>query len=165
MILSMFFLSSFDFCFGQIKVNETDRQRAEKADIMHFFACMTSNNYLEKIAKNNYYIFDTINGELYYGKVNSAFFKGKITEVFKIDIDTIYKRLPNYKKLNAITLREIVLSDIARTNKLCNKTEIIVNSISFNLDTAIIISIDFVIKGQQQKKTYKLDTSNFNIID
>jgi hypothetical protein len=95
MILSIFLLSFFDVCFGQIKVNETNKQKAEKADIMHFFACMTSNNHLEKIAKENYYIFDTINGELYYGKVNSGFFKEKITEVFKIDTDTLCKQLPN----------------------------------------------------------------------
>jgi hypothetical protein len=36
---------------------------------------MTSNNYLERIAKNNYYKFDAVYGELYYGKVRSGFLK------------------------------------------------------------------------------------------
>jgi hypothetical protein len=164
MILSIFLLSSFDFCFGQIKVNEMDRQRAKKTDIMHFFSCMTGNNHLEKIAKNNYYIFDTINGKLYYGKVNSGLLKGKITEVFKVDVGELCKKIPNYKNLNGTKLKEIVLSDILKTNGLCNKSEIIVNNISFKLEMSIIVSVDFVIKGQKQQKTYKLDASDFSII-
>jgi hypothetical protein len=164
-IFSIFLLSSFDFCFGQIKVNETDRQKAEKSDIMHFFGCMTSNDYYEKIAKNNYYIFDTINGELYYGKVHSGFFKGKITDLFKIDVDTLCKKLPNYKKLNGIILREIVLSDIAKVNGLCNKSAIIVKNIAFKLEKTIIVFIDYVIEEQEQQKLYKLDTTDFSIID
>ncbi len=47
----MVLLSVFSFCSAQIKVNETDRKRAEESDVMHFFACMTGYDYREKIGK------------------------------------------------------------------------------------------------------------------
>jgi hypothetical protein len=161
----MVLLSYFCPCSGQINVNETDRQRAEKSDVMHFFACMTNNRHYEKVAKNNHYIFDTINGKLYYGKVHSGFFKGKITDIFKIDVDVLQKQLPNFKKLHGFVLREIVLADIAKSNGLCNQSEIIVKNISFRLDTAIVVTIDFMINEKAQQKIYKLDTVDFSIVN
>jgi len=164
-ICRMVFFNVFVSCLGQINVNQTDAQRAEKSDVMHFFTCMTSNNYYEKVAKNNYYIFDTISGKLYYGKVHSGFFKGKITDIFKVDVDMLQKQLPNFKKLHGALLREIVLSDIAKTKVLCNQSEIIVNEISFKLDTVIVVTIDFVVNGNAEQKLYKLATTDFSILN
>jgi hypothetical protein len=161
----IFLLSILDYCFGQLKVNETDKQRAKESDIMHFFVCMTSNKYSEKIAKNNYYIFDTVAGYLYYGKVHSGFIKGKITEIFKTDVEVLCKQLPNFIKLNGCLLREIVVSDIAKANGIYNKSEISIKNISYQLDDAIIISIDFVIGRQEQQKAYKLNKTDFSIIN
>jgi hypothetical protein len=79
LFFNMICLSSFSFCFGQPKLNEADKRKAVESDVMHFFACMTNNVYYEKIAKNNYYIFDTVDKYLYYGKMHSGFFKGTIT--------------------------------------------------------------------------------------
>lgn len=158
------FLCTFNFCFSQINVNESDKKRATETDVMHFFVCMTSKTYYEKVAKNHYYIFDS-NGEyLYYGKIYAGFFKAKITEIFKVDINILQEQLPNFRKLHGALLKEIVLSDIAKSNGLCNQSEIIVNNISFKLDTAIFVSIDFVIRGQGRQKIYKLNTSDFGIV-
>lgn len=160
----MILLGTFSSCFAQIKVNKTDKKRAEETDITHFFVCMTSNYYYEKIAKNNYYIFDTINEYLYYGKVHSGFLKGKITEIFKVKIDVLQKQLPNFKKLHGAELRKIVVSDIAKVNGISNCSEIIIKDTSYQLDDTIIVFIAFVIKGQEQRKTYKLNITDFSVI-
>jgi hypothetical protein len=164
LIFNIICLSIFSFCYGQPKLNGADKRRATESDVMHFFACMTSNAYYEKIVKNNYYIFDTIERYLYYGKIHSGFFKGTITDIFKIDVDVLQQQLPNFRKLHGFVLKEIVLSDIAKKNKIFNKSEIIVKNISFKLDNVIVVSIDFVIGGQEQRKIYKLSTSDFSII-
>lgn len=163
-IYSMILLSYFGSCFSQVKINETDRQRAEDSNVIDFFNYMVSNEYYEKIAKNDYYIFDTINGKVYYGKVHSGFFKGKITEIFKVDANALCKQIPNFRKLHGALLREIILSDIAKSNGLCNQSAIIINDISFKLDTAIIVFIDFMISGKEKQKIYKLNTADFSII-
>jgi hypothetical protein len=163
-IFNMILLSAFISCFAQINVNETDKKRAEESDVTHFFICMTSNEYYEKVAKNNYYIFDTIGGYLYYGKVNSGFFRGKITEIFRIKIENIQEQLPNFRKLNGAELRKIVVSDIAKANKVSNKSEITIQNISYQLDDAITVFIVFWISGKEQLKTYKLNKTDFSII-
>jgi hypothetical protein len=163
--LNIILLTILVSCFGQIKVNNEDRQRAEETEVMYFFVCMTSNEYYEKIAKNNYYIFDTINRYLYYEKVHSRFFKGTITEIFKVNVDVLQKQLPNFRKLHGAVLREIILSDISKKNKISNKSEIIVKNISYKLNNAIIVSVNFSIGGREQQKIYKLNTTDFNIIN
>jgi hypothetical protein len=161
----MILLSTFNSCFAQIKLNDIDRQRAIESDVMHFFACMASNEYYEKIAKNNYYIFDTINGYLYYGKIHSGFFKGKITDMFRVNVDVLQQKLPNFRNLHGSVLRKIVLSDIAKKNEIFNNSEIIVKNISYQLDTVIIVSINFEIRGQKQQKMYNINTTDFSIIN
>lgn len=145
-------------------VSKIEKPRST-SDITHFFTCMTSNEYSEKIAKNNYYIFDTTDGYLYYGKVHSGFFRGKIAEIYKVDIDVLCKQLPNFRRLNGAELRKIVVSDIAKANGISNKSEITVKNISYQLDDVIIVFIDFVIEGQEQQKTYKLNTIDFSIVN
>jgi hypothetical protein len=106
-IFNTILLTTFSSCFAQIKISEADKKRAEKMDAMHFFVCMTSNNYYEKIARNNYYIFDTLNGELYYGKVKSGFFKGKITDIFKTDVYELQKQIPNFNDIPKDILEQL----------------------------------------------------------
>jgi hypothetical protein len=161
----MILLYTFGPYFFQINVNETDRQRAEKSDVMHFFDCMTSQKYYEKVAKDHYYIFDSNEEYLYYGKLSAGFFKAKIIEIFKVDVNALCKQIPNFKKLHGALLKEIVLSEIAKSNGLCNQSEIIVNTISFKLDTTIVISIDFMINGKARQEIYKLDTDDFSIVN
>jgi hypothetical protein len=164
-IFNMVFFGAFGFCFGKVNINESDKQKAAESDTKHFFACMTSNEHYEKVARDNYYIFDTINGYLYYGKVHSGFFKGKITEIFKVNIDIIQKQLPNFRKLHGAELRKIVVSDIAKANGISNNSAIIIKNTSYQLDDAIIVFIDFVTRGQEQRKTYKLNKTDFSIIN
>ena len=161
----MILLSTFSSCLAQIKVNESDRKRAKESDVVHFFVCMTSNSYYEKVAKNNYYIFDSIEGYLYYGKVHPEFFNSKITDIFKVDIDVLQRQIPNFEKLHGTVLMEIVLSDISNENKILNKSEIIVKNISYQLDNVLIVSIDFAIRGKEQHKMYKLNAIDFSIIN
>lgn len=151
-------------CYSQIKINAMDKKRATETSVLHFFNCMVSNEFVEKVAKNNYYLFDIIEGKLYYGRIKTGFFKGKIKEIYKINIEELEEKIPNYLKLDGVLLREIVLNEIAQASGIENKSEIAVQDISFKLDKNILVDIEFLLNGLMQHKTYKLCTRNFKII-
>ena len=150
--------------YSQIKINAMDKKRATETNVSHFFNCMVSNESVEKVAKNNYYLFGIIEKKLYYGRIKAGFFKEKIKEIYKIDIEELGEKIPNYLKLDGVLLREIVLNEIAKTSGIENKSEICIQNISFKLDKNILVYVEFRYRGLVQHKTYKLSSSNFKIL-
>lgn len=153
-------------CNCQVRVNKMEIEKAKEVDYHVFFNHMIENKHFEKIAKNNYYIFDSISVFLYYGKVSAGIFNCKITTIYKTDINVLKREIPNYKKLSGYALQEIIVSKIFKTHKVTNQNEIVIVEISYKLEKNIIATVSYHIGNNIEKKEeYQINCTDFKIIN
>ena len=156
-------------CAESFKIDSTSMDKAEISTYTDFFNHMSSNKYLEKIAKKNYVIFNVKDENfVYYGKIDPGFSTFKVREIYKVNKKELREIFPLYRKLNGYDLTEIVENDYVKIKNLESKSVRLVKSNYTLVNRKIHAKIDFSIKNNKeltnQEVNYQLDCKDFSIL-